>query len=74
MNKKTLREEITDALVEGFSGKVIVEVCEEETLVYVDGYGAPIRVVPDDVIVPDELEECASGIALDVQAIMAMWE
>lgn len=79
MDKRTIREQIVDALRNGFLGGVDrTEDFEDDgvtkTRVYVNGYRNPIIVEPLDVIVPtiEYGPEIASGIMLDVQAILAM--
>jgi hypothetical protein len=74
VSKLTLREEITAAILNGFDGRATAEVADDKTTIQVEDMDEPIYVLPDDVIVPEAYPELASAIALDVQAIFAMWE
>lgn len=71
----TLREEIVNAIVEGFGGPeeiAKVEVDGEESKIFVKDHDEPIVVLPLDVIVPDSFHSSVgAGIRLDVQAILA---
>lgn len=70
----TLRDQIVNALCDGFGHSVIKNVVRtgDYTDVFIDGYDEPIRVLPLDVLVPDEYErEIVAGIHLDVRAIIA---
>ena len=73
--KGTIRQEIVTAIIEGFEGHALAEEhtgdAEDCTLIYVDGFTEPITVLTDDVLVPDEFGDAASGIALDVDTILA---
>jgi hypothetical protein len=74
VNKKTLREEIVEAIVAGFTVETRVRVHDAYTEVFVEGHDEPIKVLPDDVLLPDSLEAIGPGLALDIGAIMMNWE
>lgn len=69
---KLLKDEITDAIIEGVGEEWDVDVIYGSTqnqIVLNDH--EPIVVLNDDVILPEDLRGMASGIALDVAAILA---
>lgn len=82
---KLLREEIADAITEGFGEGTITgrRVFADRIELDVDGYTTPIKVVgpanagrprlaKHDVVLPAEMpRQIAAGISLDVQAIIA---
>ena len=74
----SLREEISIAIYEGLAyGPINTQKLPvlvrgtDENQIFVYATKDPIRVLDDDVIIPDELAELAVGIRLDVQAILA---
>ena len=71
----TLREQIVNAIVDGFGGPEEIEKVEvdgEESRIFVKDHDEPIVVEPLDVIVPDSFHSSVgAGIRLDVQAIIA---
>lgn len=70
--KKTVRQEIVSAIEDGGSGIIKTDVQDDKTLIYVELCNQPIKVLPDDVILPDALKGWGPGIRLDVQTILAL--
>ncbi len=76
-DSRTIRDMITDTIVRGFLAcgvSVSYRVDGDETLIFVSGAAVPIRVLPLDVIVPEELANVADGIRLDVAAVLSQLE
>jgi len=76
-SRATVREQIVNALCEGFGHEHIanVEVCGEYTDVWLVGDDEPIRVEPLDVVLPEKYHGVtASLIGLDVRTILIMNE
>lgn len=77
---KTLRDQVVEALIEGFQGavertevKASAEGPWDETLVWVRDLAEPIRVLPEDVILPDDIDPHVAGmIRLDIAALLSM--
>lgn len=69
----TVREEIVNALCDGFGHENIfnVEIDEDKTYVHVTGFEFPVTVYTDDIDVPEEYGDLRAGIRLDVQAILS---
>lgn len=72
MSNKSLRAEIAQAISEGVGGAD--RIVSAATAVFVAGHEQPIVVLggsEPDVILPEGLRSLASGIRLDVQAILS---
>jgi hypothetical protein len=70
-DKRTVREHIVEAIIAGFEGQCVLEVNEDDTLVYVIGYREPIKVLADNLEIPDEFASAADAIRLDIRALLA---
>jgi hypothetical protein len=70
---KTVREEIVDALRDGFGkDRVSTKEYDDATDVHVEGYDEPITVWRNDIDVPDCFPDgVKAGIRLDIQALLS---